>query len=515
MNFKNLAAASMSLKKNIAANYVSQAYVTVIGIIIIPLYLKYMGAEAYGLVGFFAMLQAWFTLLDMGLTPTMARETARLRGGALDALSYRRLLRALQWTFLAVAFFGGGALLSGAGMVANHWLKVQKLPLSQVAFAIRIMAIIVALRWMAGLYRGVVSGSERLVWLGGYNAAIATMRSVGVLPVLHFMGGAPAIFFTYQLIAAILEFGCLYLKARSLLPPNGDGPQVGFSFAPIRSVLKFSLVIAVTSSIWTMVTQADKLVLSKLLSLSDYGYFSLAVLVASGVTVVSGPVSSAIMPRMAKLEAEGDSRGLLDVYSHTTQLVTIVALSVAITMSLYAKSLLMLWTGNMELATGVAPILVPYALGNAVLAVCAFPYYLQYAKGSLRLHLVGSILFLLILVPSVVWAAPRFGGVGAGYAWLFTNSVFFLFWVPFVHGRISPGLHRGWMATDILRIAVAVAAIIMALSHWMPAGGRDLLTVLRIGGLGCVALLAGLLASTSANGVARRWLASRKGGGNL
>ena len=71
----------MSLKHNILSNYVSQIYVTVIGIVMVPLYLKYMGAEAYGLVGFFAMLQAWFQLLDMGLTPTMSRETARYRGG--------------------------------------------------------------------------------------------------------------------------------------------------------------------------------------------------------------------------------------------------------------------------------------------------------------------------------------------------------------------------------------------------------------------------------------------------
>jgi O-antigen/teichoic acid export membrane protein len=67
----------MPLKKNILANYASQIYVTLIGIFMVPLYIKYMGAEAYGLVGFFAMLQAWFNLLDMGLTPTTARETAR------------------------------------------------------------------------------------------------------------------------------------------------------------------------------------------------------------------------------------------------------------------------------------------------------------------------------------------------------------------------------------------------------------------------------------------------------
>jgi O-antigen/teichoic acid export membrane protein len=49
-----------SLKRNILANYVSQFYVTIIGIVAMPLYLRYLGVEAYGLVGFFAMLQAWF-----------------------------------------------------------------------------------------------------------------------------------------------------------------------------------------------------------------------------------------------------------------------------------------------------------------------------------------------------------------------------------------------------------------------------------------------------------------------
>ena len=109
----------MSLKRNILASYASQIYVTLVGILILPLYLKYMGAEAYGLVGFFTMLQAWFNLLDMGLTPTVARETARFRGGATDALSYRRLLRALQLIFFVIAFLGGGAMFMFSGPIAK------------------------------------------------------------------------------------------------------------------------------------------------------------------------------------------------------------------------------------------------------------------------------------------------------------------------------------------------------------------------------------------------------------
>ena len=40
----------MSLRRNIVANYLSQIYVTIIGIALVPLYIKHMGAEAYGLV---------------------------------------------------------------------------------------------------------------------------------------------------------------------------------------------------------------------------------------------------------------------------------------------------------------------------------------------------------------------------------------------------------------------------------------------------------------------------------
>ncbi len=50
----------VSLRLNILASYASQIYLIVISIAILPIYMKYMGAEAYGLVGFFAMLQGLF-----------------------------------------------------------------------------------------------------------------------------------------------------------------------------------------------------------------------------------------------------------------------------------------------------------------------------------------------------------------------------------------------------------------------------------------------------------------------
>lgn len=488
----------MSLKRNILANYVSQIYVTVIGIVTLPLYLKYLGAEAYGLVGFFAMLQAWLGLLDMGLTPTSARESARFRGGAIDAQDYRRLLRALEGVFLALAIVGGGVVYAGSGYIAHHWLKVTSLPVTEVQEAVRIMAVIIAMRWMCGPYRGTISGTEQLVWLGMFNAVIATLRFVVVVPVFILVGTSVTTFFRYQFCVAVVEFTGLVLYAYRLLPAISVGQRLPWSWAPLQAVLKFSLTIAFTSSVWVVVTQMDKLVLSKLLPLAEYGYFTLAVLVAGGVLVISSPVSAAIMPRMTRLEAERDYSGLIQVYRQATQLVAVIAGAASVTVVFFAEPLLWAWTGDTDLAHRSAPILILYALGNAILSVAAFPYYLQYAKGDLRLHLIGNAVFLFLMVPSVIWAANRYGGVGAGCVWLGMNLVSFIAWLPFVHRKFAPGLNMKWYLQDILAIysveAVAGCGIRMAL----PRSENRFLEIGLLVAVGILEILAGTLASSEA-----------------
>jgi O-antigen/teichoic acid export membrane protein len=263
-------------------------------------------------------------------------------------------------------------------------------------------------------------------------------------------------------------------------------------------VLKFSLTIAFTSSVWILVTQTDKLVLSKLLPLKEYGYFTLAVLVASGVMVVSSPVSGAIMPRMARLEAERDFSGLIRIYRQSTQLVAVISGAASVTVALFAEPLLWAWTGNRELAHQATPILVLYTIGNAVLAVAAFPYYLQYAKGDLRLHLIGNAAFVVVLIPSIIWAASQYGGRGAGYVWLATNLVTFVAWLPWVHRKFAPGLNLKWYVQDILVIYLAAAAAGFGLWLLLPQCDDRWRQVGLIIAVGVLVMAAAALASSAA-----------------
>jgi O-antigen/teichoic acid export membrane protein len=446
----------MSLKHNILANFVGQIYIVLISIVTMPLYLKYMGAEAYGLIGFFSMLQMIFSLLDVGLSSTIARETARYHGGASDVVEYRKLVRALQVIFLVIALLGGIALLLSVNGIASTWLKVQMLPLDEVRFSLQIMAFSIALRWMIGLYRGIITGAERLVWLGNYFVITSTLRFVGVLPVLIFIGATPTIFFTYQLAVALVEFVGIAAKGYGVLPSLPKGQHLGWSLGPIKPVLKLSLTMALTSTVSVFVTQTDKLLLSNLLTLSDYGYFTLAVLMAGGITIISSPISAATMPRMAKLEAQGERVELVTLYRNITQLVVAIAISATLMLAFFSEQVLWAWAGDIRVAHKSASVLMLYALGNGLFTLSMLPYLLQFAKGDLKLHLAGNVLLVLLLIPALIWGTGKYGAVGAGYAWLAVNILYFVLWVPRIHRKFEKGLHMKWLLNDVGIIAIVL-----------------------------------------------------------
>lgn len=450
----------MTLKRNIFANFIGQTYSAAVAVLMVPMYLSYMGTEAYGLVGFFAMLQAWFQLLDVGLTPTMARETARYQGGAIDALTLQRLLRSLECVFVSIAIVGGLAISMSAEFISIHWLRVEQLSKSEVINAVILMAMIIVLRWVSGLYRGVITGFERIVWLSGLNVIGATARFILVIPYFIFVGSSPSEFFTYQFIVAALETAFLVFAAYQLMPKPGNQASIKWHWEPLRKVLGFSLSIALTGSIWVFVTQTDKLILSKLLPLKEYAYFTLAVLVANGISIVTSPVSGALLPRLTKVWSEGNESEFIHLYRVATQFVAVLAIPATLMLAFYSESILWAWTGDLIVSKSTAPTLSLYAIGYGILSFAAFPYYLQYAKGDLRLHILGSILFVAILIPTVIWATQNHGIEGAGYAWMASNALYFLFWVPVVHSKLIKKTHLLWLIYDIApALVVSLSAI--------------------------------------------------------
>jgi O-antigen/teichoic acid export membrane protein len=328
---------------------------------------------------------------------------------------------------------------------------------------------------------------------------------VVVVVIFEWWGTTPAHFFGYQLLVAVVETTLLAARTYQLMPDVPPGTNIGFHFKPLAAVLRLSLSVAFTGAVWVAVTQIDKLMLSGLLPLSEYAHFTLAVLVASGVTIVSGPLSSALLPRLTRLHAQQDHAGLIKLYRQATQAMGVIVMPVALVLAFSAEPLLRAWTGDAVLAAKSAPILRLYALGNGILALAAFPYYLQFAKGDVRLHLVGNLLFLLLLVPGIMFAVSKFGAAGAGWAWLGANGIYAVLWVPLVHRRFAVGLHRVWLIVDVVPVLIAVVSSVWIMTLLVKWPSHRSGIAFNLAFIMLIALLAGIFASS----YARSWLFQR------
>ncbi|HAS8533066.1 TPA: polysaccharide biosynthesis protein [Vibrio vulnificus] len=440
----------MTLRTNLISNYASQIYTTLIAIVVLPFYMNALGPEAYGLIAFYMMLQAWFNLLDLGLTPTISRETARYFCGALALRDYKNLTRALLAFFLMVSFLGGFFLYLSSDFLVHRWLKIELLGNELASNTVKLMAIIVSLRWLGGLFRGVIVGAEKLVYLSACVIFFTSFRFLGVFLSMYAWGYTIDVFFIHQLLSAILELLTLIGVCYKVIPDRYYQEKVNsFSIKPIKSTVRFSLSVAFTAAIWVVVTQTDKLILSGILSLDAYGYYSLAVIIASSVMIISGPISNVIMPRLTKLYVENDEVGFTSVYRSFTQFICVVAGSISAMLVYYSEPIIYTWTSDGALSKVISPIVMPYAIGNLFLSVSAFVYYYQYAKGQLRLHVVGNALFAMLLIPMSVIGAKLYGGLGAGYAWLFANSLYLVIWVSYVHTRLGFSLAIRWFLVDV------------------------------------------------------------------
>ena len=154
---------------------------------------------------------------------------------------------------------------------------------------------------------------------------------------------------------------------------------------------------------------------------------------------------------------------MLRMYSRGSQIVTFVTFAVALMIGLYAEQLLYAWTANYEVSIWGAEILFWFSLGNGVLAIGAFQYYLQIAFGQLRFHVIGSTISVLIQVPIIYYASINYGALGAGISWFSFRVLWFILWTPIVHRKFAPGFHLKWLFRDILPIVgtLSMVALVM------------------------------------------------------
>jgi O-antigen/teichoic acid export membrane protein len=437
-------------------------------------------------------MQSWMMILDMGLSPTLGREVAKARALEDGFIFFNRLLRSFELIFFALSIVVILIIGFSSYWIAAHWLNVQQLDFDTLTFCVSIMGALVGFRLFASLYRSGLVGFEDQIWLNGLSIILISFKSIGALGLLVFVSSDIEDFFLFQLFVGFIEVLVFCFRFYYVLPESSRALSIiFFDRQAVRKVAPFFIGIGYTSAIWILITQSDKFILSNVLTLADYGYFSLVALISGAIVTLSGPVPQAILPRMTFLVAQDRKDEMLEIYRKSSQIVTLIIFSVAIHITLNAEILLYSWTGDLEAAKWGGEVLIWFALGNAILAIAAFQFYLQSAFGDLKLHILGSTISVLIQVPIIIVVSHLFGALGAGIGWFCFRLIWFIFWTPIVHNSFAPGLHAKWLLRDILPVIMLVVIIGVVMNNLfsIASDGSRIVIFLKLLVLGVINLI--------------------------
>lgn len=445
------------LKRNLIANYLGQGWTALMGLAFVPLYIKYLGMESYGLIGLFAVLTAWLSLLDMGMTPTLSREMARFTGGIHGTQSIRDLLRTIEIITLGIALLIAVGVALGSTWIATHWLQNEKLSTTVVAQAFAVMGLVTALRFIETIYHSSIVGLQRQVLLNIVNSGMASLRGLGAVAIIAWVSPTIKAFFLWQALISVLNLVILVTVTYTSLPRADRMPR--FSVDALRGVWRFAGGMMGITFLALLLTQVDKILLSKLLSLTEFGFYTLAAAVAGALYMLIGPITQAWYPRLCELHAQDNPKALAETYHQGAQLVTVVAGSAALVLILFAETFLRLWTQDAELARHAAPLLSLLMLGNLLNGLMWIPYQTQLAHGWTDLARRTNIVAVAIIVPAILWATPRYGAIGAAWVWVALNASYCLVGIHFMYRRILTQEKWRWYRQDVFMPLMAATLV--------------------------------------------------------
>jgi O-antigen/teichoic acid export membrane protein len=496
------------LRRNVVANVLGGSWAALLALILIPVQVRILGVEAYGLLAFVASTQVLFSIFDLGLSPTITREVAKDTSSDLGRT--RELVRSLSVLYWPIGIVLGAAMVVGAGWLAGHWLHLGSLPADRAAAAIRYGAVAILLRWPVSLYAGVIAGRQRFDQLNMMKAAVATVSAIGGLVVL-FVSRDLLAYMAWTALAAAIELGGYLLLLVRLVPALIGPPSMSVMFD--RIVWSFAAGIGAINLLSMVLTQSDRILISKILPIEVLGYYALAYNIVYGLSLVQTLVTSAMFPAFVKFNASQALDELRDRYQIATRAFMYVY-NLPIWLFVFFGHDILVAITSRAAADRAAPILSLLAIGFLFNAATALSYTASIAGGNTWLPIRVNLVAVAGYVPVLIVMTIKWGGAGAAAAWLVLNLYYFPTLLRIVHKEIVHIESRGWLVRNFLPFVgsgLLVFAIGRAIAVVIGAGDQIALAIALVACLAYAGIGYILLGPSLRRQIVHSIIAARRG----
>ena len=155
-------------------------------------------------------------------------------------------------------------------------------------------------------------GLQRQVECSAILAIFGTLRGLGSVAVLWFISSDLYTFFSWQIVITFMQTGVLRWSLWRRIDTTEHSAQ--FSAKMLLTVKQYVGAIMLIGVLGMVLSQADKMILSRMVSLESFGFYMLAWAVVSGFSRIATPLINAFSPRFTELVATGDEDGLHTSY---------------------------------------------------------------------------------------------------------------------------------------------------------------------------------------------------------
>jgi O-antigen/teichoic acid export membrane protein len=476
-----------SLSKNIAANYIGRTWTALLGIVLIPVYIRFLGMEAYGLVGFYATLTSVIGILDLGIGSTMNRELARRAVNSAIVGSQKDLVRTLEIVYWGIAIIAGSIIIISGSFIAHKWINAQEINPDSIVKAIQLMGISIAFQFPMSLYQGGLMGMQKQVLVNSILIFTGTLRGGGAILVLWLVSPTIQAFFAWQVVISFIGSLIFFIAIWSSLPKISQNAR--FKVGILSEIWKYAAAISSNAIIGIVLSQLDKIILSRMLPLKTFGYYSLATTAASAIWMILIPYNNAIFPRLVQLYEKKQNLELKKVFHQYSQLLSFLLLPAGAILILFSKELLSLWIKDPIIVQNSYLLMSLICLGTLLNGIASIPGNCANAFGWPMLVTYTNIIQAIVIIPLIIGLVYLFKAEGAAIAWIVMNSTYIIFMIPLFFRRFLNEEKNKWYFNDTL-IPISSTFIICILSRILaPSLNTSFSVLLWLFSTGMIALI--------------------------
>lgn len=386
-------------------NIITVVINAIAGFILVPLIIKGIGTENFGIYTIILMIGGFAALQSLGLGEATLKYVSQYYAKK-DIEGVNRVLGATLSVYIFSGFIISGLIIVFSSFIIS-WFKLSIENVENAILALRIAGFAFLISIFSAALRTIPEATQRYDILSKYNLFMMLLRYSAMYFIATSDSGIIGLTFL-TLGSAIVDILVYSILAKKLIPGIKCLPS--FDKNGIREVFSYGVFSFVNDLIQRAAAYVDQFILGMFFTASSVAYLTAPKDLITKAQGLTGAAGQALFPRFSSME-EGEE--MQKLYSTSLWTLTVFSIAIFIPLAIIIPSFLAKWLSP-EFAKNSSDFARLFSLGVAFNG--AVSAYFALLKGTGRIKWLTNIISVLTVLSGIVTAVLvyEYGIIGSG-----------------------------------------------------------------------------------------------------